>query len=401
MSVADDVDIMDVHDGPSPASPGAGLGPVPGEFQSYEDLFRWPDIFLEQIGSACLEALEHLRAMFLQRGLAVVTDYSGMGTPEVCLGFIHDALQRRFLPGQQDLILQRASDKDVYCRLILQAHAGSLAPNCVFGDLQERCPEELFRQCQQMLLERRKACDEAVAQGASERDARRRIGRQFILDALNIMTSATRTVRAWCHRHGRACCAWPVSSSSALRMSISGITCVDWSALGKREQWLGSSSLAFLMWCREKLAAKESLMIVECTEEIDIELIAVIFDEYILTRLMVCPSDLGVPATRKRRYMIFIRKTDFAWGIETYSPAFFDRMLLSTLQPPALRRRKLWMRVQSKRLREEGFLPAMPKETHGEPSTSCQILPKKTSGRGRAKFARLWAWSAKRQLQLS
>ena len=285
-------------------------------FQSYEQLFDWPALFLDKLSDDQMAELVRKA----RNRICLVTDYSGLGSPETALHFLFRALGTRLgdpdMP--QKLRLMRASDCDVFCRRILlgqPAGVGEPGVCCVLGDMLDRCPSELLAECEALLQDCRRQAKEATkTDGLRPEEACRLWGREFVNGALQIMSKNSHAKNPWCYRHLQSQCARNSAvPEEMLSMAVAGITCVDWSAIGLKGGWLGDSVIAFLAWARERLLYQERIILIECTPAIDVATIQEIFFEYTMEVFDICPSMLGIPVHRRRAYMVLLRRSDLAW----------------------------------------------------------------------------------------
>ncbi|CAE7374341.1 unnamed protein product [Symbiodinium sp. CCMP2592] len=289
-----DTDDVDVQPGLSQAEMESGHSEL--RFKCYADLFMWPSLFLRKIQAAAPERLQVFDAK-LQKGIQLITDYSGLGTPEICLRFLCEAF-RDLVGGSSSatatsapLTCARAADVDMYCRRMLMAHDGPAAPACVFGQFSERCPDHLAKKTANLLETVRSSLPEKPS-----KEALLSAGQDFIRAGMQIMLSDLTVESCWCHKHKRACPPLPAVAAGSLSLAIAGVSCLDWSAMGNQMMWLGDTAL-----------------LVECTESIDDALICELFPKYSLTSFELCPSSMGVPAKRPRKYMVLLRDDKFEW----------------------------------------------------------------------------------------
>ena len=137
---------------------------------------------------------------------------------------------------------------------------------------------------------------------------------------------------AFCYRHGHDCPVYPSNAApnyKRTRCNVSGLTCVDWSSMGQNAGWLGDSIFAFCQWARERHSSLEDIVICECVAPFDDhELKVILGAQYSWQTIVVCPTSLGLPVRRTRKYMVGLLRTSRQWhhrvlanGIEK---TFFD-----------------------------------------------------------------------------
>ena len=101
----------------------------------------------------------------------------------------------------------------------------------------------------------------------------------------------------------------PEGAKGVEHMNISGITCYDWSLLGARKGWLGDGCISTLTWAMERLNRQERILIVECVPQIDEQTLAhLVASVYDMSALVCCPSMMGYPIRRKRKYIFFLKR---------------------------------------------------------------------------------------------
>ena len=109
---------------------------------------------------------------------------------------------------------------------------------------------------------------------------------------------------------GRPAASSAASSGSAvgqpLLLHLAGFTCTDWSGMGSRRGWFGSSTLPFLQWLSERLQFGEDAVIAENTLQFDLaSLQEMVASHFTVDVLRVSPSLVGEPVERQRLYIIF------------------------------------------------------------------------------------------------
>lgn len=305
--------------------------------QTYQDLFTWPAFFVDAILQKDNEdpdlGIGVNMVNKFHSGLHVVTDYSGVGSPEVACHFIHKALQNRAGSGYHipPPCFVRASDSDPDCRAVLLSHEGESAPGCVMGDLLERCPPLLLQEWKALWLHYRKeaqldlAPDERVGSSQLLKSLVKEKGHEFLFEALRAMQQpdhAHLVSPVWCHKRQKACCVKGSGDKprGTIELAVGGVTCVDWSNMGIRQGWLGASSIAFLEWIRERRIFREDLLLVECVEPFDHEVLDHLLPGYGFFMVTLGPDDFGAPATRKRKYMALVNLETCAWHPDLRNP---------------------------------------------------------------------------------
>eukprot|EP00972_Heterocapsa_arctica_P016437 2425361-Heterocapsa_arctica.AAC.1 len=92
-------------------------------------------------------------------------------------------------------------------------------------------------------------------------------GNKFILGAAKYMlykaVQNPEHLNAHCYNHGTSChiLPKPPPDFKGLVGSAAGVSCIDWSSMGSKGKWLGSGSLPFLQWARERLMSEEDFCV--------------------------------------------------------------------------------------------------------------------------------------------
>ena len=248
----------------------------------------------------------------MRKGLAIRTDYSGIGTAELAAAHIAKAVE-----AQEDirakLIVQRAGDMNHRCREVLQHHSELSRPGCVHKDMLERMPERLMKRLKRLHARHLIQVKQRIGKGEKKSEVYNNQGRKFMRQAVKFVFQDNvhvSEVVAHCEVHDKDCAVLPglpKKLKAAMVGNIAGVNCYDWSSMGAMMKWLGPSVFAFLCWARERVLARqqEQFAIVECVIGFDDEFLAEIFDgHFSLTTLRITPTMLGDPIQRHRKYMI-------------------------------------------------------------------------------------------------
>ena len=99
---------------------------------------------------------------------------------------------------------------------------------------------------------------------------------------------------------------YPAKGRRRWNLSISGISCLDWSSMGKRSGTFGQGALAWLALMWEFYNRIYDLAICECTYLYQHRHIQIIVSRVggVVSPVIFSPTDIGYPAERKRKYMI-------------------------------------------------------------------------------------------------
>lgn len=96
---------------------------------------------------------------------------------------------------------------------------------------------------------------------------------------------------------------------------------------------MSESVIAFMIWSYETLFWSPDVVLHECTPSFDVEGLATVFGAmYVILSFVFCPSDLGWPTRRRRRYTVLVHKTrrviPFLVDQLMFSRLFFRRCML-------------------------------------------------------------------------
>ena len=270
-----------------------------------EDLHDWCAYGMRTLGQMDATATDLLRSA-VQNGIWMTTHYSGVGTAEAAMSQVVDAVQCS--SGEGGLVAFSAADVDVGCRSILLAHVPPHAPRHVFGDIMGRVPKPV-RDSLARLLQDHKA--KAINAGGGL-DAIQRFGAKFVREASGLLrrrVKFTRQSRDWCYKHNKLCRCFPTEAelgTLGLHVEVSGSTCVAFSAIGSGWGWLDPSSLPCLVWARMMDDVQPHLLVHENSPRFSVDILRQLIPSLKFRSLTICPTDLGHPVRRLRRYSVGI-----------------------------------------------------------------------------------------------
>ena len=137
------------------------------------------------------------------------------------------------------------------------------------------------------------------------------------MDALQAMLdSEVPATHAWCYRHN-CFCTIPLTDPSRT-FHAAGTTCVDWSTLSRRPmRGLGQHMLPFMCWGKARARHRERLVLHECVIGHPSERMLRLFlaHSHIIISFKVCPSMIGYPCNRQRRFAVCIEKSSLVMRI--------------------------------------------------------------------------------------
>eukprot|EP00438_Fugacium_kawagutii_P020741 Skav225297 [mRNA] locus=scaffold4099:493490:495811:- [translate_table: standard] len=271
------------------------MGPM-----SRDQMWRWQCFALDRLDKAGL--MKNVLHKF-GCGIDLRTDYSGLGTAETALSFIHTALGR----------------------LGHRVEAGAVTASAagIFGDILDRAPQKGLARVKALQEEYRKRRDLQCRKARLPyAQVVARLGREFMREAWQILEEAEHQEAvsdlAYCYRH-QGYCMLPRSSDMSfdVKMDGAGPSCFDFSGLGNTEGWLGESAIPFLVYLRERMRRPVHVVTLENVDNFDDPLVGeLVAPTYILKVLSVDPVMFGLPSTRSRKYMLLLRKGFVQWAPE-------------------------------------------------------------------------------------
>ena len=270
----------------------------------------------------------------LQLGIRLCTDYSGMGCAEMALTNIVSGIGCVAGLGFANVFCHRASDILPHARSVLLSHTGVAAPRHVFGDLFDRIPRSALKEMQAAQRNIAKQVQRAWRTSSAESGARaisRNWGKKLCTECERIMSQPHNAIpplrKAFCYKHNQCC---RVSGgrddpASIITITVAGVTCTDYSSMGKGLQNTGVTVLAFYAFAFQILADLPEIVLLECTVLFDTIVLAIFSGKYVIQCIDFSPSDMGIPSSRPRKYMLLTLISKIALTLP------FDRLHFSFL----------------------------------------------------------------------
>ena len=115
---------------------------------------------------------------------------------------------------------------------------------------------------------------------------------------------------AWCYRHNQRC-EIPVLEASRV-FHAAGSTCVDWSTRSRLAlRGLGPHMIPFMCWLRARRHYREKLIVHECVARHPSQYLLhrQLGDSHVIISFKLCPSMIGHPCHRLRRFTLCIAKS--------------------------------------------------------------------------------------------
>ena len=141
---------------------------------------------------------------------------------------------------------------------------------------------------------------------------------QAIAEMKKMSRDALAAVKAKCFRHNRLCSAAPTPDDvrGLFHCHVAGIQCIDWSQMSQsRKGWCGRGAISFLAWAAERWHHDvDDMILIECVRGFPHTVLEQIFSErYELRFVHASPLQVGIPASRTRKYMCLLKKTRWQW----------------------------------------------------------------------------------------
>lgn len=257
------------------------------------------------------------------------------------------------------IVMYAATDIERLPQKVLQNHPVSSAPLHVFGDVLDRLPHKVRDRCLQIqdgLLQQfadaqaLHAMDSGAASAASgdcdessdENDdavpaatlaelatLKLKLGSLLVKKLIAELRKVRFNEKAWCVEHKQYCWIHPRSCSAWERflwVEVAGPCCPPWSSMNQRQdRWLSASTLPALVWLFSTKWSQPDYIIHENSPGWDEQTCVDVFGEKSLARSpvssfascagsyasfsqLLCPTMLGLPCRRVRKYNLWIFK---------------------------------------------------------------------------------------------
>lgn len=342
----------------------------------YEESCLWARQFVAALLSAFPWAANALRECF-NAGVLLVTDYSGIGTAEMCLAMIREALIHLQVIGPDaDFRVWRVCDSELSCRRVLSSYQHH-RPEHVLKNILDRLPCESLLKLQEMLSDYRSRFTRAKEEDvhADIGELSRRHGRGFMRAALEYMMGVQVKKKTFCTRHKAECDVFPPPECRAacgFLIVAAGWTCVPWSSMSRQtlKHWLHDCSLVFIAWLWSTLKEGPEMILGECVAGFDWVFLQEVLEMYgfDLTPIRLTPKTFGFPCDRRRLFMIITNRARVAFRVDMTQKLFtelFARRCVADARM-FLRAPRSDIRRQLDKLAEQNFLPGASELEGGE-----------------------------------
>lgn len=90
---------------------------------------------------------------------------------------------------------------------------------------------------------------------------------------------------------------------------FAGTPCVDWSPFGAQSRSNGSTMTVFAAWAALRILLEEVIIVHENSSRFDVNVLEKVFgNNYIINSTIFCPTSLGWPVRRSRRWTVLIHR---------------------------------------------------------------------------------------------
>ena len=280
----------------------------------------------------------------MHRGVQLTTSYSGMGTPEAAGQMIvrgykdYAARSSTDIESIKGIFNYSAADCCGNARQTLLSHRLESRPEHIFGDVLCRLCEqdEQKMRCEMAKLE----AEQVAADGWRDTSQ----GRCLVETVRSMLDSATFQEEAFCYVHKRKCRLKPSHSLPSwtypLHLEIAGITCTPWSPMnkGKFSAWNSPCTFPALVHCYHMRVMKPSLLVIENVRAFDAGTMMDILSHdnmYCWWEMLVCPSEIGAPTSRKRKLVFAMNVEHMATVTDLHPEKLYAKLFHQQLQTSA------------------------------------------------------------------
>ena len=137
-----------------------------------------------------------------------------------------------------------------------------------------------------------------------------------------------------CYRCSRPCIVCPPKDSSSRCMVVAGVECIDYSTFGSRQEWVGDSMVVLICWIAQMISDRPELILLECVLGFKVAALEALLVHYHLLWVEFCPTNLGIPTVRERKYMLLSHKATTQVNVplsEVEAKDFFSSLFYRTL----------------------------------------------------------------------
>ncbi len=214
-----------------------------------QELFMWPMQCMHMGGPG---AVAKLQKQF-DAGIWASTHLSGIDFGALALEHILLDMDRHvgFRPDVDGgLHLFHAAEIDSAVRSMLLGRSGACEHAHVVGDVMDRYDLTTREELRSVIGLANDAYTARSRGGENIQDITDSIAATVSTECRRILVASTLQERCWCYKHNRMCCVRDIDVAAirrrhGLAVSISGTSCFDCSAMGRRRRTLGDSTVPF------------------------------------------------------------------------------------------------------------------------------------------------------------
>ncbi|CAE7890341.1 unnamed protein product, partial [Symbiodinium necroappetens] len=261
--------------------------------------FAWAERHLKALPD---ENLELLRKN-LADGILLLTRFSGLDAPGAAAREIERAVG---IHGPDaGFMMHSAAERDARGLRCLRALAEQAAwrkhaPCHIFNDLESFVSKDVLEKMKKI------AASKGDFDGSDEKE-----GAAFLIELMKPMFEGGESEKpsvAPCEVHGQGCNVVP-EFGSKLALEITGSPCVDWSKRGRRRRAGGPTMIVYAVWLGSFIKSGLHVLVHENTPDFkDYCLLAPLHywssRHWKMEVFRVCPSQLGIPGRRARRFSV-------------------------------------------------------------------------------------------------
>ena len=289
------------------------FGPQPEGPKSPEDLHSWPGHIAEAMRLAGGASLRRLRKKCCEQPLTVTTTYSGTGAAEEST--CHSMRCMAEVLGTPTRVrCYSACDPAPEAQQALLHHDSESKPEHIFDSVTDRIPTRLLHRlerCRQLWKSRAMRRMPVGATAKQRREVVDRHEQKFLSAAQNMLPQYEIDLQktSFCRVHLKQCNPHP-GDNAGFTVEVAGTTCVAFSSMAKEPwRWLDASAIPCLAWIFYIMARRPRMVVHECVPGFDLRVLKLFLGVlYNIMSLVFCLSDIGLPATRRRRYTLLLLK---------------------------------------------------------------------------------------------
>jgi hypothetical protein len=294
-----------------------------------QGLYEWaPQLIKQALASEHGDVISKNLRMLHGQKMLMVSDYSGMGGAEMAMHSVVSALAS-VIHITLETTFWRACDSDRSCQTVLSAE-GAAGPKHVFPDLTSRVSDWTNTQMKRVISHSTAHIGMKRFNGMAERDAVKVVSAWARGALVDIMDKATfdDDKREYCYKcDDNRCRVYgpPGFRQGFLRLAVAGTTCTSWSSMGTRRMWASDTAVPFMVWLFEVRATLPHMVVHECTPEFDWVVFNVVLGAfYVISTIVFSPVQLGIPASRPRRYTLLVLRTSATLTLSLTTTTFAE-----------------------------------------------------------------------------